>query len=177
MFKKIITLTFIFVLSALLLDIVYQKTNPLILQNVEKETTAALAQIMPFAEEFQYFESKDFNYYCGYKNNEIVGYIFPIETAGYSGDISLLVGIDVLSAVPTICGIKIISHQETPGLGSKIATPDFYQQFSNLSKEQIYLKKDSPQGKIDAITSATISSRAVVEGVRECWERFELVKK
>ena len=63
-------------------------------------------------------------------------------------------------------GIGITTLSETPGLGTRITEDIFTQQFHNKSKDTIFkVKKDG--GEIDAITGATISSRAVAQAITE----------
>ena len=116
-------------------------------------------------------------YYVGYEDTtqqEVVGYALSAFGKGYSSEIETLVGIDTSGVV---CGIKILSQTETPGLGTKIVekrygetSPWFQQQFINKSYNQLYLKKDKPTGTIDAITGATISSVAVTSSVQQAVE-------
>jgi len=89
-----------------------------------------------------------------------VGYAFMTNAKGYGGKIGILVGLETNRALR---GIRIISHQETPGLGAKIPDTDFLDQFDGLVPDQLVLARDG--GAVDAITGATISSRAVAEGV------------
>lgn len=89
-----------------------------------------------------------------------VGHAFMTDEGGYGGKIGILVG---LETDRSIRGVRIISHQETPGLGAKITGTDFLDQFAGLSVGESALRRDG--GAIDAITGATISSRAVAEGV------------
>ena len=89
-----------------------------------------------------------------------IGYAFMTDGRGYGGRIGILVGLEVDRAVR---GIRIISHQETPGLGAKITSLDFLDQFAGLSTGELAIRRDG--GAVDAITGATISSRAVAEGV------------
>lgn len=85
---------------------------------------------------------------------------------GYSGPIEMMVGIDKEGKVT---GVKILNHRETPGLGANIVKSRFLNQFIGKSlKDPIEPKKD-----IDAITGATISSRAVCSGVREALNKVK----
>jgi electron transport complex protein RnfG len=69
----------------------------------------------------------------------------------------------------TITAIKILNQNETPGLGARIIEPEFTRQFSN--------KDLSALNDIQAITGATISSRAVIEAVKKkAGEIKELIK-
>ena len=87
------------------------------------------------------------------------GEAITVAPRGYAGPINMLVGVDKAKVV----GVKILNHRETPGLGNKIVKPEFLRQFAGKTlTDPIEPKKD-----IDAITGATISSRAVSKGVRE----------
>ena len=88
-----------------------------------------------------------------------------VEAIGYSSIINALVGVDLNNK---ITGIGIISQQETPGLGSNIEKESFLSQFIGKGIEDLNIKKDG--GKIDAVTGATISSRAITSGVRNAIE-------
>ncbi|GAH24330.1 unnamed protein product, partial [marine sediment metagenome] len=92
---------------------------------------------------------------------------------GYGGDIDILVG---LEDEATIKGISIISSLETPGLGSRIAESPFTDKFTGLNIDDVALRRDG--GQIDAITGSTISSRAVVDAVRDtAMEKVKLLKE
>lgn len=98
------------------------------------------------------------------------GLILPVTaTNGYSGNISLLIGINLKGE---ILGVRITNHRETPGLGDKIETKksDWIYSFKGRSlgspdPGQWAVKKDG--GVFDQFTGATITPRAVVNTVRE----------
>ena len=97
------------------------------------------------------------------------GYVVEVAPAGFGGTITMMVGI-----LPdgTVSGISIVSHTETAGLGSVAAASNaageaFRGQFVGLSGD---LAVDKDGGDIDSITSATITSRAVVNGVNAALE-------
>lgn len=83
---------------------------------------------------------------------------------GFGGRIELIIG---MLMDGTVTGYKVIEQKETPGLGSKISENKFAGQFVGLNSllNNFSLKKDG--GEIDAITGATISSRAVTEAVKK----------
>nr|WP_298409929.1 electron transport complex subunit RsxG [uncultured Halomonas sp.] len=109
------------------------------------------------------------------QNGNVAAVILPTIThKGYSGDIALLVGI---KANGELTGVRVLSHQETPGLGDKIETrkSDWIKQFEGLSlgnppAEQWTVKKNG--GSFDAFTGATITPRAVVNAVQRSLEYF-----
>jgi len=104
------------------------------------------------------------------KNNEPVGYaIEGIAPKGYSGNIKLVVGVDTVGKVT---GVRILGHNETPGLGDKVEyrksnwLDDFVDQ--TLTKENAHtwaVTKDG--GDFDSFTGATITPRAVVSSVKD----------
>ena len=97
------------------------------------------------------------------------GYAVEVATPGFGGNITMMVGISKDGA---ITGISIISHTETAGLGSVAAEDSakgtaFRTQFAGIS-EAVSVDKDG--GQIDSLTGATISSRAVTQGVNAAME-------
>ena len=120
-------------------------------------------------------------YYGGRLDGQFMGTAFTVVTnKGYSGPIEIVVAMDETGE--KIAGVRIKSHSETPGLGANAVQirygeiePWFLAQFSGLRPGEVSLKKDSPEGAVDAITAATITSRAVTDRVREAAEGFEEV--
>ena len=103
--------------------------------------------------------------YNDYGNQK--GVVIKNSSRGYSGKINMIIGLNNEGRVE---GIKILRHTETPGLGARITQGEFIRQFKGKLNRDLIIKKEDPSGKIDAITGATISSQAVVVGVRECLE-------
>lgn len=159
MIKSIIVLTLVCLISAALLGLVYSWTAEKIAGQVSADEEAKLRQIFPDADNFKCEETS----YVAVKNNQEIGYAIITETQGYNSIIKILVGIKE----DKIAGIRILSQEETPGLGANAAKPEFYQMFDSLSEADLALKKDG--GKIDAITGATITTSAVIAGVKEAF--------
>jgi electron transport complex protein RnfG len=100
-----------------------------------------------------------------------IGYAFLATGKGYGGDISILVG---LEDETTIKGVTIITQNETPGLGTRIEDSDFTDMFTGMAIDDVGLTSDG--GGVDALTGATISSRAVVDAVKaEALEKVALL--
>lgn len=103
-------------------------------------------------------------------NGHPTGMIMPVVAPdGYSGNIRLLVGIDMRG---TILGVRVTSHKETPGLGDRIETKksDWIKSFEGRSLGQPphrewNVKKNG--GEFDQFTGATITPRAVVKAVQK----------
>ena len=93
---------------------------------------------------------------------------------GYGGDVGLMVGIDVNE--DTVIGVGVTTHAETPGMGAKAKTdPNFVAQYEGVSvKEPIKVTNDG--GTINAISGATLTSRAVSLAATEAGEIFLKLK-
>ena len=109
------------------------------------------------------------------KDGRTVAYIIPAESKGYGGKIKLLVAVDTEGKV---LDFNILEHNETPGLGDNAQKPDFRKQFAGKGPELLEVTKD-PNNKenIQAMTGATISSRAVAKGVKEAAEKAASLAK
>ncbi|MDI6641753.1 MAG: FMN-binding protein [Elusimicrobiota bacterium] len=151
-------LTFICVVSAFVLSWVYSKIKPKIELYEKQRIYLAQRELLPEATEFKV----QAQYTSGYNDkSELVGKIVSSEKRGYSSKIKILIGLDIQNK---ITGIKIIDQNETPGLGDQIKKTTFLKQFIGKNKLQI--------AKIDTVTGATISSKALIEAVREGVEKI-----
>jgi len=164
----IILLTIVVAVCVSLLTYVDSLTRGRIEAQEEEKVQNMLSAMFP---EMSRYEFKD-DIYIIYSNSDKVGYAFIAIGKGYGGDINILVG---LEDETTIKGITIISHKETPGLGTRITESSFTDMFRGINIDDVALSRDG--GQIDAITSSTISSSAVVDAVRtEAMEKVKLLK-
>ena len=88
---------------------------------------------------------------------------------GYGGDITLMVGFK--KDKKTVISYKVLAASETPGLGMKLKTPEFAGQFAGKDGRSLKVKKDG--GEIEAITSATITSRAVCRAIADAQSKLK----
>ena len=88
---------------------------------------------------------------------------------GYGGDITLMVGFK--KDKKTVISYKVLAASETPGLGMKLKTPEFAGQFAGKDGSSLKVKKDG--GEIEAITSATITSRAVCRAIADAQSKLK----
>ena len=104
-----------------------------------------------------------------------------VETQGYGGTITLLVGLS--EDLETIIGIEVVEHVETPGLGGEITTGEFQRQFAGLDADEpvSYVKNVEPDpdaNEIQAISGATITSRAITSGInRTLDEAIDVIER
>lgn len=162
-----LALTAVCVIAAFALSLVYVMTKERIAEEEKKELNEALLVVFPGAESFIPLDFDSFGplpssrevqfleAYEAKKGQERQGIVFKVASTGYGGAIVLLVGADTKEG--KITGVKVLEHQETPGLGSNVTQESFLSQF--LGKpitDPFMVGKD-----IQAVSGATISSRAV----------------
>ena len=136
--------------------------------------------VLPEADEFEKLDdgtfstivsNEKYNYikaiYVAKAGGNVVGYAVQAAPKGYGGAIDVVVGITTDGSLQ---GIKVGKNTETPGLGQKSETPKFQEQFSGKTWESpINVKKSGTpkDNEIAAISGATITSKAVAEGVNQ----------
>jgi len=151
-------LALICVIASGLLAVVNAVTRIKIVAQAQAEEEGGLKEIFPKATHFEPVKSgRDVAYYKAYtKDAEFIGVAFKASGKGYSSTIDTLAGVDKYGRLTTI---KILSQNETPGLGARVAEPLFIKQFSNKTIHGLL--------RVQAITGATISSKAVIDSVRK----------
>ena len=174
---------FLFIVSAisgLLLAFSESITGPIISANQLKTETEAQNNILP-SKTFSEFTTNEAGKIISFKvgfdeSNNVTGAVFKVSPKGFGGPINTLVGINKEGKVT---GYKILSLSETPGLGSKLTSQTFTENLKTLlsinSNPKFKVKKDG--GDVDAITAATISSRAFCLGLSEAQNTFNNYKE
>ncbi|WP_094227314.1 Rnf electron transport complex subunit RnfG [Methanolobus psychrotolerans] len=159
------------VVAAILLGITYVPTSVQLKINEENSRVAILNELIPESNnnfepvegavinedgdrEVLYYRAKD-------ASGNIIGYAFFKQQRGSQSLIIVAGGVD--SSFTTVRGMNVLSHEETPGLGAKIIEPAFRNQFTDVPLASLSLSNSG--GSIDAITGATISSKAVVDAL------------
>ena len=139
-------------------------TKPVIDQLNAEKTQAAIAAVLPggFDEQLENFDNQGGLVSKVYKGQN--GYALEVLPSGFDNTITMMVGVDNEGKV---LGISVVSHTETAGLGAVAAAATsageaFRAQFVGASGA-VSVSKDG--GAIDAITGATITSRAICVGV------------
>ncbi len=151
--RMVVTLTGICTAVALLLSVVNVVTEDVILENQRKKQSDAILQI--FADGTDVKQSGD-NRWLVYKGEELLGYCVAVAPSGYVDNIGMMVGIDTDKQV---VGIQITAMSETAGVGTKTRAQSFLEQFTGQSGPFVVGEN------VDAIVGASVSSRAVTEGV------------
>jgi len=108
--------------------------------------------------------------YPATENTELVGTaVIGSSDKGFSGTVKLMVG---FKPEGTINNIVVLEQKETPGLGTKMKDDKFISQFRDKNPETFVLKVKKDGGDVDALTGATISSRAFDEAVQTAYDAF-----
>lgn len=185
--RVVLVLTLAGLVSGLAIVGAYEATLPGIRANQAAALERAVLEVLPGAARMERLEwrgealavaggeagavgAEALAIYAGYgAGGELIGYAVPGEGAGFQDVIRLLFGYRPERG--RIVGMAILESRETPGLGDRIfKDPDFVAEFSDLAVEpRVELVKDGGDGanQVDAITGATISSRAVVDIVNQ----------
>lgn len=168
--KTGLTLFLITGIAAFVLSAVNGVTEPIITENNEKNQEAAMRQVMPDAESFEKLEAEASSeedvpiagIYSAKQGGECMGYVVIAEPNGYNGAVTTVVGVDRDGKVT---GVDITNQTETAGLGANCTKPEFKDGFRGKTKGITVVKSGAKNNQIDALTSATITSKAVTRGV------------
>lgn len=165
MLKITLNLVVIYLIGGLILAVVYAKTSPIMYRNAVLEKEAALKNLMPDAEKIEKLgdwsiHDKHSEYFVAKKGDTTIGYIIQSFGKGYSSYINTLIAVDKDFKVQKI---NILGHAETPGLGDEIEADSFKNQFHGKDMEHLKILRSETTEYIQAISGATISSRAVTE--------------
>lgn len=175
-----IKLFLITAISAMLLAVLNDITAPIIAQNTKIKQEESMKKVLNQAERFEHIILLDYEEAVGevYKgidtSGQTIGYAVMTSSYGYGGEISLVVGVDNDLKVT---GVDVISHSETPGLGANCTNTEFKNKFIDKTLGIEVVKNGAKDNQIDAITSATITSKAVTSGVNTAISAVKLVKE
>ena len=174
--KPALSLLIIAAITTSLLALVYSLTLEPIANQRKKAQEKTMKAIMPAAAEFREIQTEKTKnmdrVFEGRTGEEILGYIIELSPAGYSGDINMMVGI--LKKEHEIAGMRIIKHTETPGLGALAVKEKFYSKYDKRKLVPLRVVRNSAgENEIEAITGATITSRAITNAVNEAIEWYK----
>jgi electron transport complex protein RnfG len=162
----VLSLVLVCVVAAAGLARVYGVTKPVIDQQRVDAVNQALAAVLTGTERFE--EQVPGELWFGFDaQGARTGAVVRVEPRGYGGAVETLAGVGLDGRVT---GVVITSLKETPGLGLKATEAWFRDQFRGKTGDELKLVKDG--GTLDGISAATITSRAVADGVREGIEKF-----
>ena len=182
--RLVLTLAIAGLVSGIAIIGIYESTLPTITANKARELREAVFKVLPGVSQMQALVSRNGELvvvaapdkdepviYGGYDEAQaFVGYAIPAAGPGFQDTIAILYG--YMPGKKQVVGMEVLESRETPGLGDKIYKDAVWVAgFSALSVEPeiIAVKKGtkSSPNEIDAITGATISSKAVVRIINE----------
>ena len=173
-----VSLFLICTIVTLLLAVTNSVTKPQIEKLQIETANKTKAAVLSVADSFSDEKTVDLNgttytYFEGYdKDQNVVGYVFTTSAKGYGGDIVTMVG---MNSDGTVSGMDFLSISETAGLGMNADADEFKNQFAGKSGE-IGLNKNAPaENEVQALTGATITSKAVTQAVNIALELYEEV--
>ena len=169
--RLIIVLTLISAAAGVLLAYTNKVTRDPIEKARSRETVEALALVLPSFDNQPSTctnviaaQGRTWTFYVARRNGRYVGAAFESSShKGYGGEIKLMIGV---TADGTVKDVRILAQQETPGLGTKVTEMPFRGQLANKPVEGTVWKVRKDGGAFDAVTGATISSRAVLEAIQ-----------
>jgi electron transport complex protein RnfG len=182
--RLVLTLAIAGLVSGIAIIGIYESTLPTITANKARELREAVFKVLPGVTKMQALVYRDNQLvvvaqpdkdepvvYGGYdEQDDFIGYAMPAAGPGFQDTIAILYGYK--PAQKMVVGMEVLESRETPGLGDKIyKDAEFVGAFSALAIEpEIFAVKKgtkSQPNEIDAITGATISSKAVVRIINE----------
>ena len=163
--KVTLNLVIVYLIGGFILAFAYAKAAPMIYKNNEAAEKKALKLLVPDADDISKMgewtvHDKHAKYFIAKKGGSPIGYVVQSFGKGYSSYIDTLIAVDKDF---TVQKISILHHGETPGLGDEIESNWFQAQFKGKSFEHLKVIKGETKEDIQAISGATISSRAVTE--------------
>jgi electron transport complex protein RnfG len=180
--NMVVALLVITAVSGGVLGLVYGMTKDAIAEVDQKKNEAAIKAVLPLenvtyvADTLKYnYEGVDMTFPCNLAydaNGNFQGAAVKTNEGGFGGKIDMMVG---FAADGTIKGTSVLSHSETPGLGANM-TGKFKDQFVDKNPANYKLTVTKDGGDVDAITAATITSRAFSKAVDKAYKAFEANK-
>ncbi len=182
-FKMALTLVTIAILSAFVLAWVNGLTKEPIQKAKDARELQAIAEVVgefdnnPFAEKMTIYtpdKKAKLTFYPARKNGKITSFaVKTFSNNGFGGRLELIAGFYINGAVKNF---KVTDHKETPGLGTKVSEDAFRSQFDGFNPKRRIFKVRQDGGEIDAVTAATISSRAVVDAIQRAIDAYNHFK-
>ena len=114
------------------------------------------------------------NFFIGVFDGKAGSVAFESSGKGFSGDIGIMVGVNISD--DSIVGVGVTTHSETPGVGSKAKSdPSFVAQFKDKPLVGAFQVK-SDGGQVDALSGATVTSRGVSVALTDAAAIYERLK-
>lgn len=173
--SEVITPTAVLAIICVVVTLALSSTNLLTYKKIEalaietqNKAMAKLIEADEYPEIKENISDKEVTYNTAVKDGETVGLIFVTEANGYGGAVSVMTAVNMDG---TVAAVEILdASNETPGLGQNVTKESFYTRFNGMSGDIVAAKAgtaNKENNEIDAVTGATISSKAVTGAVNE----------
>lgn len=167
-FQIAMNLTVTCLVSGTIIAGTYFITAPVAVKTAAKIKTDSMKSLVMDAQKFNPVKNKK-EWFTAEKNGKIIAYVVPAESKGYGGAIKMLVSV---TPQGKIINFDILESKETPGLGDNASKEPFKGQFKDKEAKDLEVVKDATKvDNIQAMTGATISSKAVTKGIKEAVEQ------
>jgi len=165
----LLVLTVICLVVSGALALMHTVTDPIVVSAAAERAQVAMSYTIPNATGFVAVDTSGIEGIPStireiYKASNDVGYIFIAAVGGFSGDVTVICGLDNDGM---IISTSTLSHTETRGIGTIIEQESFLDPFSGL---------DNRLSGIDTVTGATITTRAFIHAIEDVCEAFEVVR-
>jgi len=177
--NMVVTLFLVTAIAGLVLGSVYNLTKGPIEIAKAENLKKAIGTVLPDFDKIETIKvmpldgPDSLTFYRGYKEDKFIGTAIKTYTnKGFSGHFDIMVG---FSPDDVIINTAVLQHQETPGLGSNMEqkNSDWSKQFNNKKLATYNLTVTKDGGDVDAITAATISSRAFCDAVKRAYDTYK----
>lgn len=159
--KPTLILTAICTVVTLLLAVTNSLTVSKIADNAAQKAAESRKKVLA-AEEYKPLDSDGAVYGAYDEEGNLLGVVITTESSGYGGKMEVMTGV---KANGEVSGVNILSMEETPGLGAKAKEDRFLRQYKGFANSDLAVSKDG--GEIDALSGATITSRAVTRAIND----------
>ena len=176
--QPVVVLTCICLVVAVCLVTTHYFTQPIIDEMNAQLKNEASRSVLPGSEEFEKIEGfdqqiLDLGGVDAYRATNGAGIVVTVSSKGFGGEVQLIVGYDPQGAVT---GVQVLSASETPGVGTNALTEDYLAQYIGVSGQASF-EADGQSTQVDAVSGATVTSKAVLNGMNTAEQIYQLVKE
>ncbi len=157
------------ILSGLVIAGTYAVTSPVAAEQGVKQKAKAMHELVPEGQQFEPIAGKT-DWYSVLKDGKTIAYVVPAEGKGYGGAIKMVAAV---TPDGKAIDFKILSHNETPGLGDNATKDSFRKQFNGKDAADLTVVKTPTDKNIQALTGATITSKAVTLSIQKAVEEVK----
>lgn len=178
--KMLVVLTLISTITGVSLAFFNQITaEPRIQAEFKFAKEPALKEVLPAYENdlvkdqftIETADGQSITVYPAKVGGKVVAIAFESSGKGFGGPVRIMVGIDINTNV--LRGIGVVAHSETPGLGARVAEDSFRTQFKGTFPVDSILAVKADSGTVDALSGATITSRAVCSAINSAFGLYK----